>query len=241
MFLQIVEWIVKFVGILNDTEKLTTSQNRKRIGKSLVELHTILARISDNVVRIRAELARTQEGMQEGKSAYFGSLILRLGDQRQLLNTLQDVLRSQRELVDIYGDDCGKEIARVTAAKMSLIDLIVSFSLHCANNLWWSADKPQAEYLPKTFDLNDIVEFKKELEQGYGRYGDFQMLLSRRHGVVPMARFAVEVGKDPAQDARLVALLLSQIDSMQTVERLDQARTTIADILKKHFKMEEVF
>lgn len=237
MYLQIVDWLIKFIGILNDKEKLSSSVNRKKVGKSLLELYVLLSSIMENATKIRAELTEMQQRIREGKSLYFEDLNLLLGDQRQLLNTLQKALKNKHELIDIYGDNCGDEIRKITDRKISLIDVITLFSLHSANNLW--VDMPSKIYIPKSFDLNDIDVFREELQKMRGLHNsDFQGLYAHEE---VYDSFAAEVGKDRISDEQLINLLLSQIDNMKSVERISGARNSIAGILKTYFKIEELF
>lgn len=237
MFVQIVDWLTKFITILSDAQKLTTSSNRRAIGQWLVQFHSLISHIVDNATDIRAALLQLQREFVSENGRNWGvdyrPLIRRLGDQRQLLNTLQGMLRKHRELLDIYGNNCAREIERVTSFKVSLIDLINVFALHAAYNIEWGDDRPDRRFIPTTFDLADLAAFRQVDTESY----DYQEVLfsdARQF-------FAKELGKDPSHDALLVESLMRQVDATQTIEKLSRARETIADILKAHFRIDELF
>ena len=58
MFLQIADWFIKFVGIIGNVKVLSSSANRRKIGKLLVELHVLLSKIINNSELIKEDLER---------------------------------------------------------------------------------------------------------------------------------------------------------------------------------------
>jgi len=246
MFFQIIDSLTKIISILNNGEKYSSASNRKKIGKRLLELHLLLTRIVENAGAIKLHLASLKKELTSGKPPYFRNLIVVLGDQRQLLQSLKKSLGSCMQLIDIYGDKYLQELIPLVDGKSSLIDLITSFSLYHAENFGWKPHtatfhRPFKQCLPRSFDLNDIEVFRNDLLSG--RSLDFQMSLSLSHKNYQeiVDKFAVSVGEDTDRDIEIVGLLLSQIESMDAVRRLEEAKNAVADILKSHFKIEELF
>ena len=262
MFVQIVEWVTKFATLLNDAKKLSSSVNRKRLGKTMVHLHTLLSRCAENAEQIEKELRRAKRHLGERGDAYYSSLGLVLGDQRQILKELQDLVRDNEALINIYGNNVADEIAYIAGMKVSLIDVITTFALYDADNFWWSR-RSDTTWLPRSLDLMDIPAFKESLERHKQKWGhlaeprgdpehnafmsrfrfDFQELLGLElmGGESAHSLFANEAGKDKRNDAEIVDRLLEQTEKMQSTKRLRDARDVIAGILREHFKMEEVF
>jgi len=195
-------------------------------------------------MQIRSELAAILKRIQRNESRSYRYLIQLLGEQRQSLAELQKVLVDQRELINVYGEHCGEVIHQATGGKTSLIDVITYYALFATVD-WWIYEPPLPECLPKTFDLMQIHEFKAKVE---GRpWSDFQNLLasseslSPEHGCGIPDVFVNEMGKDAARDEELVRYLLAQIDEMGSIERLTHARDTVAEMLRTHFRIEEIF
>jgi hypothetical protein len=232
MFVQIVDWLIKFVEILSDGGKLRSPRNRKKIGKSLLKLYTMLSEIAENAAKIRFGLVRVQDGTRRGDIPDFRELGSLLRDQRRLLYELQENLGDSLALVDVYGDNCGHALMGLIRGKFSLIDVIMELSL---------GGRPSITCLPRSLDLNDVEAFRRIQEEAErsGRHARYLRLkgMSMRGG----NPFAVVVGGDHGSDEQVVASLLSQLDELNSVERLGDAQRSVAEILKTHFKIEELF
>jgi hypothetical protein len=258
MFIQVVEWLIKLAGLLDDASKLSKARNRKKLAATLVQLYTLLSRIADNAERIHSELRSMHRYIEEPDRMYFDSLGMLLGDQRQLLKELQDLVRDNNELINVYGDKVADEIAYITGLKVSLIDIITTFALYQADNFWWGRNR-DANWIPLSLDLMDVPAFKELCEKQAERYrlsdsqdaedearvwrrfrSDFRELLLRPDERVH-ALFAIKAGKNKEQDAEIVSRLLKQTETLESPRKLREARNIIGGILRQHFTIEEVF
>lgn len=258
MFIQVVEWLTKFAGLLNDASKLSGARSRKKLAATLVQLYTLLSRSTDTAERIHTELLRMLRHIDERGQVYFDSLGMLLGDQRQILKELQDLVRDNEALINVYGNNVADEIAYIASLKVSLIDVITTFSLYQADNFWWGRTH-DANWIPASFDLMDVPAFKELVEhqkvklqrlsdsrnaEDETRFwlGDFQELLGRSRADEPAHyQFAVEAGKNKKHDAETVKLLVKQTETLESPRKLREARDIIGGILRQHFKIEEVF
>lgn len=277
MFIQIVEWVMRFTGLLNDAKTLASSCNRKKLGGTFVRLYTLLSRIADNAERIYTELQRIQRHIVQRDKPFYDGLDMLLGDQRQLLKELQNLVRDNEALINVYGNNIADEISYVASVKISLIDVITTFSLSQTDSFWWGRDHEPAAWIPTSFDLNDIPEFREALEWQTRRWKqvvksailnnrdrswrfDFQNLFlkDRKIGFSPTVRkhlklkleypsvllktvFATETGKNKKADTEVVNRLLDQMEQLQSVKRLREARNIIAGIMREFFKIDELF
>ncbi|MDH3673294.1 MAG: hypothetical protein OES46_19380 [Gammaproteobacteria bacterium] len=53
MSLQVIEILIKIIGLLNNKETLSSSAKRKRIGANLLDIHQTISRISANANRLQ--------------------------------------------------------------------------------------------------------------------------------------------------------------------------------------------
>lgn len=273
MFLQILDWLQRFVNLLNDREKLSTSSKRRKVGKRLVQLHSLLLKTVSNAAKIRRLLLEVRTSLETFDGSLDGTCYLAggppfslylfhhaLGEQRVCLKDLQSLLRDCKDLIDVYGENCGEQIARITGIKVSLIDLLTHLCLHNAPYVDFHFSGWSAIYLPKSLDLNDIEVYRTEplrrLETSYthlddGEASEAERLrrwgwesvyeLAWRENRPPQDLFAFKLGADRKADEELLERLLSQIDNIEVVKRLEEAEKTVATIIKSFFKIEELF
>lgn len=193
MFIQVVEWLTKFVGLLNDAGKVGGARNRKELAATLVQLYTLMFRTADNAERIHNELQRVRRDIGGKHGAFFESLDMLLGDHRQILKELQDIVRdNHKALINIYGNNISDEIAYIASIKVSLIDVITTFALYKADNFWWY--RRYENWIPRSFDLMDVPEFKDLFERLEERSRWFKE--SRKNNVEEREYFESDLGLD---------------------------------------------
>jgi hypothetical protein len=261
MFIQIVEWLTKFATLLNNAEKLSVAMNRRKLAATLVQLHTLLSRSADNADNIHIELHKVQRDIEKQKDLFFDSLGLLLGDQRQILKELQDLVRNNEALINIYGNNVADEIGYIAGLKVSLIDVITTFALYRAENFWWGRSRDE-NWIPVSFDLMDVPAFKELFERQEKEWKrlsdsrdsldeehfwrdfrhDFQDLLHGYKANEPAhSFFAIKAGKDKKHDAKTLMRLVNQTETLDSARKLRDARDIIGNLLRQHFKIEELF
>ncbi|MFX0199565.1 MAG: hypothetical protein ACFFCW_25875 [Candidatus Hodarchaeota archaeon] len=252
MFVQIVEWLIKFAALINDTKKLSSSRNRKKLGSKLVHLHTLLTRIAKNAEKIHAQLRHMERELKKGDIYYHVDFLYLLKeDQRMMLKELQDLLRDNETLINLYGDNIADEISYVAGLKVSLIDIIIRYSLFTPTDSPWDRFPTWRNWVPKSLDLTDIPIFKQALEryeqisrdrnQHNRTLSDFMYEIDCKVNPSPHTLFSTELGGDKKLDAEMLEYLIQQIDKVDSVNKLRKARDIIAGIIREHFSIDELF
>lgn len=227
MFLQVIQFLKTFADLLSSSKALGSAANRKRVGKRLLELYSLLTTIAETADGIHQELAREHSCLVNGGEPWWRDLAQLIDQQRGAFVRLQAILQRDRSLIDVYGENCGELIGRATAFKVSLLDVITQVVLVDDGgrlNL-------QLEHLPISLNLEDIVAFRDAAKRG----DDYQGVLYYSD------QFRTIIGNDAKHDEIHLGQLLGQFESFRAVEELKGARDKVAAILRTQFTIEELF
>lgn len=245
MFLQILEWLPKLVDFLNNSIILSDKAKRRKIAKDFVSIYECISDIKNNAIEVQQDIELLKqeiyiENIQAGYRPFDSNIIKEnckwevgrfcklLDQQCQLLYKLAGILKNNRNhsIMLIYSDK-NNIIGSLIGGKLSLLRLL-SLSINLAENDFC---------VPKTFDLMDYPEFKEliENEDDYPKH-DFFVILEfwRDHGMC----FKFE---DPIQFANHLSNLQEQINKFDSVNKLENIRSSIADMIKNNFTIEELF
>ena len=233
MFLQLLEWFKNIVGILNDATKLSATQNRRRIGKQLLELHVLIGRVAKNADVIKCGLQTQHKRVMNGKPLFVHRIAEVLRLQHDALLELERLLLVDRQrsipgglqtFLDVYGEDYGREVVQICRQKSNLLRIVAEI----CNGCFSIEGERFTEFLPRSFDLNDIEAFRDWKE-------------SHGHFYTQPEDFLVECKYNETPDIALLEFLNSQIEGMRTVEHLEDSRDAVARIIREHFKFDELF
>jgi hypothetical protein len=103
----------------------------------LLQLHSLLIRIRESAEATRDALESIKQSIQnvelhlytQDAPRIFRRLNYRLGEQRACLTELQDLPRETKDFVNVYGNECGQEIEKLTGVKVSFLDLLTNLCL----------------------------------------------------------------------------------------------------------------
>lgn len=228
MLIIILEAIEKIVGLITARTSLLQTTRRKELGHSLVQLHQIVSRLADNaaVLELTAERIARKASPETWRLIEFQTLI---ETQRHELRNLQVLLDANRAFLDIYGDEWSPQLKQLWGPKTLMLEDIADRMLN--------TDGGRIVVIPRIAHLGTD-------SQPSGPTADNHYLFWCDVSDDKLAtRFPVSDGLNfVSQEARsAIGVFAEQAISLQISVRLRACASSLADLLKTQFKLEELF
>lgn len=225
--LEIVQWIAASLSVTNDVETMKSKKMRKKICKDLVKMEEITNELKKNAIKVRDELEVLIHMIKDDKDFDMSKLCSLLEFQITLTQNIQDLIKGDycyNSLMRCFDYDENR-LLQLISGKCNLIHMMLNSISH-------------SKEIPNTFDFSDYLynEGQNDGTNSQSCYDPIAMFRKIYHGEIEM-KFTSE---DREELLRHLTFLYNQVIEFDSVNKLEEARKKLAEIIRNNFSIEEI-
>lgn len=231
MFKNIIDLVIGLPDFINNLLKMKDKIKKQNIGRDVCALEYNIYNLKKNAILVKEELEKLIQQINDGEKWCLYNLCSLLRSQHIFISQIRDILYNGNlgnSIFRIYGYNCDL-LKNLVDGKADLVDMIEdSISTGFSD-----------ESLPKTFDLDDyaIVHSLVDREGHKHTIKDYGRFLFRRLNEKGETKF---ISKKGYKVVNHLIFLHGQVEKFDSVNKLNEAHSKIAEMIKSNFKIEEI-
>ena len=237
MFKNLLDFLTSFPDFVNNKNILKDGKKRRKIARDFVTMLNIIDGLKENAIRVKKEIEDCIRCLREKKDCYMYTLCFILEEQVLYMQEIENIL---------HGDWSYNPVFQIYGYNNNILHNIIDGKFHLVELMRASISTYPAD-IPMTFDLSEYADYISTIELEDGtiyQMPHYDMCYSYPD---PMNIYnRIEKGemrftsKNRKKLLEHLEFLNNQMDKFDSVNKLEEARQKLAEIIRDNFSIEEI-